>query len=103
MAFLAENDPHQQSIKGIDVQRFRFGRRAERIGHWPPMLRKNADVIELFAGNEIRGVESGKCGVASSRESRPAADNGGVRLRHPREMDPNPSVRFIDRTRENHP
>jgi hypothetical protein len=28
------------------------------------MLRKNADVIELFASSEIRGVESGKCRAA---------------------------------------
>jgi hypothetical protein len=46
------------------------------------MLRKNADVIELFAGNEIRGVESGKCGVAhhvkAGRQNQPNPKHGAL-------------------------
>src|SRR5580692_2401018 len=46
------------------------------------MLRNNADVIELFAGNEIRGVESGKCGVAhhvkAGRQNQPNPKHGDL-------------------------
>jgi hypothetical protein len=46
------------------------------------MLRKNADVIELFASSEIRGVESGKCGVAhrakASRHNQPNSKHGDL-------------------------
>jgi hypothetical protein len=46
------------------------------------MLRKNADVIELFASSEIRGVESGKCRAAhrakAGRHNQPNSKHGDL-------------------------